>query len=180
MSVNAESQNLKHNNKKTLKFTSKSLAKMGIIGALYVVLSFFALPVSSGAIQIRLGEGLTLLPILFVESVPALFIGCLIFNIICGCAIYDIIFGSLITLVSALLTYIVSKFIKSVKLSVFVGGLFPLILNSLFLPLIWLLYAPLEFAYLLQVVLLLVGESLSVYAVGSPLLFAVNKFINKK
>ena len=44
---------------------TKTVARAGIIAALYVVLSLIVFPVASGAIQFRLSEGLTLLALIF-------------------------------------------------------------------------------------------------------------------
>ena len=61
------------------------LARAGIIAALYAVLSFAVFPVASGAIQFRVSEALTLLPLLYVEAIPALFVGCIAVNLLTGC-----------------------------------------------------------------------------------------------
>ena len=93
-----------------------------------------------------------------------------------GCAPFDVVLGSLITLAAAGLTYLVGKQLKKTYLKIFVGGLFPVLLNAFLLPLIWLLcYGTGEYIYILQVLFLLVGQSLSVYAIGAPLYLAVRK-----
>ena len=156
-------------------FTQK-ITRAGVIAALYAATSLVTAPIASGAIQLRLSEALTLLALIFPEAVPALFIGCALSNLITGCAVYDIIFGSLITLVAAALTYATGKVIKNTALKIFVGGLFPVFLNALFLPLIWMLcYGTGEYIYILQVAFLTVGQSVSVYALGVPLIIAINK-----
>ena len=53
---------------------TKKIVLSGIIGGLYVVLSLLTLPVASGAIQFRVSEGLTLLPLFFIEAVGGLLI----------------------------------------------------------------------------------------------------------
>ncbi len=159
-----------------MKITTKKLARAGVIAGLYTAISLLVFPLSGGAIQIRISEALTILPLFFIEAIPALFVGCLISNLILGLAIYDILLGSLITLVSALLTYIAGKIIKNHLLKVLVGGVFPIFLNAFFLPLIWLLcYGTIEYVYILQVLILFVGQTISVYLFGVPLYFAINK-----
>ena len=93
-------------------FSTYHLARAGIIAGLYVAVSFIIAPFASGAIQVRLSEGLTILAIILPESIPALFVGCLLSNLITGCAIYDVIFGSLITLISAIFSCFSTKRIK--------------------------------------------------------------------
>ena len=147
----------------------KFLAKTGIIAALYTVLTLLVLPLASGAIQIRVSEGLCLLPLLFVEAIPGLAVGCLISNLITGCALFDILLGSLVTLVSAVFTFFVGKIIKSIPLKIIIGGLFPVVLNAVFLPLIWsVCYGAGQYVYVVQALLLVVGQGVSVYGVGTP------------
>ena len=149
--------------------STKILVRAGLISALYVVLSLITFPIASGAIQFRISEALTILPLFFIEAVPALFVGCLLSNFITGCMVFDVLFGSLITLVASVLTYLTGRIIKNTKLSLVIGGIFPVILNALFLPLIWLLAGVMEYAYWVQVGFLLISQALSVYLLGIPL-----------
>ncbi|MBE7083462.1 MAG: QueT transporter family protein [Clostridiales bacterium] len=159
-----------------MKITTKKLARAGVIAGLYTVISMLVFPLAGGAVQIRISEALTILPLFFIEAIPALFVGCLVSNLILGLAIYDILLGSLVTLVSAILTYFIGKVIKRHILKVLFGGIFPIVLNAFFLPLIWLLcYGTIEYVYHLQVIILFIGQTISVYLFGFPLYFAVNK-----
>ena len=154
--------------------TTKKLVRAGLIAGIYVVLSLITFPVASGAIQFRIAEALTILPLFFVEAIPALFIGCMLSNLITGCMILDVFLGSAITLVASLCTFFVGKTIKNDWLKIALGGIFPVILNAVFLPLIWILaYGVIEYVYYLQVIFLLISQSVSIYALGSPLYFAV-------
>jgi uncharacterized membrane protein len=156
-------------------FDTKRIARAGLIAGLYALLSLIIFPVASGAVQFRISEGLTMLALVFPEAVPALFIGCMISNIITGCGVLDVVLGSLITLISALLTFFTARKIKNTALKIIVGGIYPVLLNAFFLPLIWLMYTSLEYVYYIQVLLLLVGQGLSVYAVGAPLYLFIKK-----
>ncbi len=113
-----------------LKKKTRSIAFSGITAAVYVVLtvvsSFFGL--SGGIVQLRLSEALTVLPMLFPETVPGLFIGCLISNAVTGCNIVDIITGSLVTLAAAVLTVYLGKKNK------YLGILSPVVLNTAVIP----------------------------------------------
>jgi uncharacterized membrane protein len=73
--------------------------------ALYVVLVLSFQPFSYGPVQLRIAEALTLLPCLWLEAIPGLFVGCLIANVFGGFGLIDIFLGSAATLVAALLTY---------------------------------------------------------------------------
>ena len=155
------------------------IVRAGLIAGLYVALSLITMPIASGAIQFRISEALTILPLFFVEAIPALFVGCMLSNLITGCLILDIVFGSLITLVASVCTFLIGKIIKNTFFKMLLGGFFPVILNALFLPIIWVkVYGALEYVYYLQALFLFISQSLSVYACGTPLFLAVRK-LNK-
>ena len=157
---------------------TSSIARAGLIAGLYVVLTLVVFPVASTEIQFRPSEGLTLLALIFPEAVPALFVGCILSNFITGCQLLDVIFGGLITLVAGLCTYGVGKIIKKTWLKIFIGGLFPVLLNALLLPVIWYYcYYQSDFIYYLQVIFLTISQSISVYAVGSPIVIFLKKRI---
>ena len=91
----------------------KRLTRAGVIAGLYTVTTLITMPIASGAIQIRLSETLTLLPLLFPEAIPALFIGCFLSNLLSGCALLDVVFGSLISLDAGISTYLFGKVLKN-------------------------------------------------------------------
>ena len=113
--------------KKTLHLTRAAL-----IAALYVILTFVSqmFGLASGMIQIRLSELLTVMPLLFKEAIPGLWIGCIIANILTGCALWDIVFGSLATLIGAVGTYYIGR--KKPIL----GPVFPILSNMIIVPLV--------------------------------------------
>ena len=161
-----------------MKFSTRALTRGGIISALYIVLTFVTLPIASGSIQFRLSEALTLLPLFFIESIPALTIGCALANLITGCALLDIVCGSLITLISAVLTYLFGKIIKNNFLKVVVGGFFPIILNAFLLPVVWYFaYGKLEIIYIFNVLSLFVSQSASIYGAGAILYLSIQKLM---
>ncbi len=86
------------------KNTTKMVAFGGVIAALYVVLTIIAaaLGIASGAIQVRLSEALTILPVFTAAAVPGLTVGCVVANLITGCAAWDVVFGSMATLLGAI------------------------------------------------------------------------------
>lgn len=154
------------------------LCRAGIFAALYVALTFVTASVAISEIQFRPSEALTMLPLLFPEAIPALFIGCMIGNWIAGGAILDIILGSLVTLVAAVCTWLVGKFIRNFKLSLVIGGLFPVLLNALLLPGIWrIAYGQQEFGYWLNVAFLLASQSIVIFPLGIPLTIAAKAYL---
>ena len=82
---------------------SLQIANAGMIAALYVVLTWIAnlAGLASGAIQLRLSEALTILPVFTASAVPGLAVGCVLANLLTGCAAWDVVFGSLATLIGA-------------------------------------------------------------------------------
>ena len=161
-------------------FNTRALARAGVVAALYVALSFAVLPIASGAIQFRPSEALCILPFFFPETIPALFVGCMLSNLITGCAVFDIFFGSLITLVAAVFTFICGRLIGNAAAKIAVGGLFPVLLNAFFLPVIWYFcYGELEYVYIIQVSFLIISQSVSVYLLGSFLYFGVKRLREK-
>lgn len=157
------------------------LVRTGIIAALYAALCFLTFPIASGAIKLRLSEGLCLLPLIFPEATIGVAVGCFIVNLVTGCALPDVIFGTLITLFAAALTYLIGKVIKKTAVKIAVGGAFPVLFNAFLLPVIWYFcYGGLEYAYMLSVLFLFLGEGVSVYLVGVPIVLFMEKLKKKK
>ena len=115
-----------------MKRNTLTLTRAALIAALYVILTFVAqmFGLSSGVIQIRLSETLTVLPLLYKEAIPGLWIGCIIANILTGCAPWDVVFGSVATLIGAIGTYYIGR--KKPIL----GPVFPIISNMVIVPLV--------------------------------------------
>ena len=89
--------------------TTRSVCLSAMIAALYAALTLLLAPISYGAIQCRISEAMTLLPILLPQAIPGLVIGCLVANLLSPVAIWDVIFGTLATLIAALGTYRLRK-----------------------------------------------------------------------
>lgn len=94
--------------------TTKSIAfiaKAGLIAALYVALTWVSalFGMSSGAIQVRISEMLCILPIFSTAAIPGVTVGCFIANILFGQGVLDIVFGTLATLIGALLALLFKK-----------------------------------------------------------------------
>ena len=189
-----------------MNLTTRRITRAAIVAALYVTLTLVTFPIASGAIQFRPSEALTLLPLFMPESVIGLWIGCILANWITGCTLLDIFFGSLITLVAGVLTYLVGRLIKQKPfvaiegedqqkaleaynkktnilnvVKIIIGGLFPILGNAFFLPLIWLwAYGELEYVYWLQVAFLLATEALAIYTLGTVFCIALYRVYYKK
>ena len=150
------------------KFSTKMLARAGIIAALYAALTLTLPALSFNSIlQFRPAEALTLLPLLYSDSIIGLFIGCFIANLLSPYGVPDLVVGSLATLVAAVCTFFTGKMIKNQKLKVFVGGLFPVLVNAIFLPLMWYLMDS-EAGYWASFGSMLLTQAIYVYVLGIP------------
>ncbi len=146
------------------------LVQAAMIAALYVVLTFIAnaLGLASQAIQVRFSEALTILPYFTPAAIPGLFVGCLLSNLLTGCAIPDIVFGSLATLVGAVLTY-------RLRRHKWLAPVPPVLANILVVPFV-LLYAYGIRPLWLSFITVGIGELLSCGVLGMLLLFTLNKY----
>lgn len=93
------------------KKTTLFITQAAVIAALYVALTYVsnALGLAYNAIQFRLSEVLTVLPVFTPAAIPGLLIGCIIANIQSPFGIVDIICGSFATLAAAVMSYILRK-----------------------------------------------------------------------
>ncbi|MBR3805011.1 MAG: QueT transporter family protein [Clostridia bacterium] len=155
-------------------FNAKALTRAGIIGAVYVVLTMALFPLSFGAVQVRISEGLTLLPLIFPESVLGLTVGCLISNLF-GNGVIDVVFGTLATFISAILTRLVAKNIKKDFLKILVGGIFPVVINAVVIPFTFLAITESFSVYLISAVQIFIGQALAVYLFGAPMFYVIKK-----
>ena len=161
------------------KNRATTLARIGIIGALYFIAVMIFFPISYGGVQVRIAEALTILPLLMGESVIGLAVGCMLANFF-GNGILDVVFGTLATLLSAILTFIIGKFIKNHKLKFFIGALPPVIINAIVIPFTFLMATELKELYFISMIQIFIGQAISIYIVGSFLYFSLLKFKNKK
>ncbi len=91
--------------RKSMTVAVRTITRVGLVAAAYIAITFALAPISFGMVQVRLSESLTVLPIVMPEAIPALYIGCLLANILGGMGLWDIFLGSFITLLAALATY---------------------------------------------------------------------------
>lgn len=150
-------------NKKVLFITQAA-----VIAALYVVLTYFiaAFNLASGAIQCRISEALTILPVFTPAAIPGVFIGCLLSNILLGNALLDIILGSLATLIGALGTWCLKKLW-------FAAPIPPIVANAFIVPFVLRYAYGVGDAYWYLVLTVGAGEIISCYILGLVLYFAL-------
>ncbi|MBQ7368112.1 MAG: QueT transporter family protein [Clostridia bacterium] len=163
-------------------FSTKRLCRAGVIAALYVALTYAFMPFAFGSFQIRPAEALCILPLFFAEAVPALWVGCMLSNLASPFVLYDVFIGSLATLVGAFGSYLVGRFLKNRTGKFILGGLSPVLCNTLIIPLVIVLLCgdlggqtSVWSAYAFYALSLLLTESVWVYALGAPLYFWLDK-----
>ena len=88
------------------KFSTRELTLAAFVAALYAVMSYFGniFGLTYGGIQCRFAEALCVLPFFFPCTVPGLFVGCLITNLMSSVGPLDMVFGSMATLLAAIWT----------------------------------------------------------------------------
>lgn len=162
-------------------FTVKRLCRAGVIAALYVAMTYaFGAIAYNGILQIRPAEALCILPLFFPEAVPALFIGCILSNLGSPFILFDVPIGAAATLIAALGTYFIGRFVKQHPLKVILGGLFPVLVNAFIIPIIIVIlcgdlcgYETVTLAYWVNFGSLCATEALWVYGLGVPLYVAL-------
>ncbi len=187
-----------------MRFSTRAIARAGIIAAMYTVLTLVALPLAFGPIQVRAAEALTLLPLFYPEAIPALFIGCILANIMSSYGVFDVVFGSLATLLAAFCTYYVGKLFRFGKplpldlsdenaeyqrkqkrrgnlkkaLTFFLAGLAPVLLNAVTVPLI-IYFTSVKEGYWINFATILATQSIWVYGLGIPFCVAIQHLKRK-
>ena len=150
------------------------ITQAAMIAALYVILTYLAaaLGLSSGVIQVRFSEALTILPYFTPAAIPGVFIGCLVSNFLTGACLMDVVFGSLTTLVAAIISYKIRKFKYAVCIPPIVG-------NTLIIPLVLRYgYGMTDDSIPFMMLTVGAGEVISCGILGCLLLAALYKYKN--
>ena len=136
-----------------------------MIAALYAALTVVLAPISYGPVQFRVSEALTLLPFYISEAIPGLFVGCIFANFFGGFGLVDMVFGSLATLIAAVLT------LKS--RNIFVGALWPVLSNMIIIGA--MLHYLIDVPLIATCIYVGLGEAGACYLVGVPLMKILEK-----
>ena len=149
---------------------SRFLTEAAVIGALYVVLTFLArlFGLDSGAIQLRISEALTAFVVFTPAAVPGLFLGCIISNLMMQGVLLDVIFGSLATLVGAVLGRILRK-------HKYLALIPTIISNAIIVPFVLIYAYGLTDAWWFLFITVGIGESLSCGVLGGVLIKTLDK-----
>ena len=144
-------------------FTTRRIAHGAIIAAVYVVLCIIFQPISYGPIQFRIAEALTIMPLFTPAAIPGLFVGCILANIIGQGVIMDVIFGSLATLIGAVLGYLLRRNRWLVPIPAVIA-------NALIIPFVLRYgYGITDIPIALEMLYILAGEVVGCYILGEVL-----------
>lgn len=149
------------------------VAQAALIAAIYVVLTYFisAFHLASGAIQIRISEALTVLPMFTPAAIPGLAIGCFLSNLLTGCLPMDVLFGSLATFIGAVGSYLLRKHKWLVPLP-------PVLSNIIIVPYVLAYVYGAEGTIPFFMVTVGIGEVISCYVLGGILMNALLPYRN--
>ncbi len=156
---------------KTYRHTTSYITKAAFIAALYVVLTELSAQVGlsgTNMIRFRLSEALTILPFFTSAAIPGLAIGCLFANILTGAAVWDVVFGTLATLIGAILTYLLRK-------NKWLAPVPPILANTLIVPFVLRYAYGMTESWWLLALFVFIGEFVCCGILGMLLLFALNK-----
>ena len=94
-------------------FSARRLTNMGLIAAIYVVATMLCSSLAYGQVQFRISEVLMLLCYFNKDYIISLSIGCLIVNLFSTLGMVDVVFGTLATVVAAVLIYLLFPVISN-------------------------------------------------------------------
>lgn len=150
-------------NKKNIYITQAA-----VIAAIYTVLVMIFSFTSFGPIQFRIAEALTVLPYFTPAAIPGVAIGCFLSALLNGAPALDLVFGSLATLIAAILSYLLRRYKFLVPIP-------PIIINALVIP--WVLKTAYGASEAVPFMMLTVGagELIAAGILGYILLLALDR-----
>lgn len=164
-------------------FTVKNMTKTAMIAGLYAAITFATFYMSFGAIQYRVSEALTILPVFTASAIPGLSLGCALANLL-GAVIganpvglIDAVFGTAATFLATLATYWIGKRFKG-KAKYFLAPLPPVLINAVIVG--W----EISFFFvgntnmetmLINAASVLVGQAVVCYGLGVPLMLVLER-----
>ncbi|MEG2434990.1 MAG: QueT transporter family protein [Ruthenibacterium sp.] len=160
---------------------TKQIVRCALIAALYAAISLALAPITYGPMQARVSEALTLLPIFTPDAVIGVTLGCFLTNLVgvfTGAnilGVLDILFGTAATCIAALATRKLAK--NRLAGLPLVAALPPVFINAIVVgaELTWLLGPHTWPMFLAQAGWVALGQILSCYMLGIPLVKLIEK-----
>ena len=149
-----------------------------LVAALYALLTYVsaALNIAFGAVQFRISEALTVLPVFSGAAVPGLALGCLLGNITSPYGVVDIVCGTAATLAAAIFTRLFARL--RVKGLPVISLLMPVLFNALVVGAELSFLAPEGFTiqvFLASALSVGAGEAAVVAVLGIPLFVLLDR-----
>ena len=141
--------------KRSTRFITQSAA----IAAIYVVLTVVFAPISFGAMQVRIAEMMTIMPLFTSAAIPGLFLGCILGNLLGGAIVVDVVFGSIATLIGAAAGYLLRSNRWLVPIPAIIS-------NAVIVPFVLRYGYGVEMSLWLMALYVAVGEIISCYILG--------------
>ena len=162
---------------------TRYLCQAAMIAALYVVLTWVSamLGLDSKTPQCRLGEVLAVLPLFMPAAVPGLGIGCFISNVLFSPIPADWIFGTLATLLGAIVCRLIGRVWHTYRLPNLIVATLPnAVANTVIVPFILQYAYGIPDGYIVLALSVGAGELLSGVVLGSVLALAIPSVVKKK
>jgi uncharacterized membrane protein len=153
----------------SIQRTTQTLTRTALVGGVYAATTIILAPISYGPLQVRVAEALTVLPFVSGPAVPGLFLGCLIANLVGPGGWLDVVFGSLATLLAAVMTRLLAR----AGAHPLLAPLPPVLVNAVVVPAY--LHVLFNLPYWLTAGQILVGQAIACYALGYPLLLLLRR-----
>lgn len=156
---------------KSYRHSAAYITKAAFIAALYVVLTELSAQFGlsgTNVIQFRISEALTILPFFTSAAIPGLVIGCFLSNLLTGAVVWDVVFGTVATLIGALLTYALRKY-------KWLAPVPPILANTIIVPFVLRYAYGFTDAFWFLALTVFIGEFVCCGILGMLLLFAVNR-----
>lgn len=157
--------------------SAAKLTRAAAIAALYVVVTVLTPSFSYGTIQFRIAECLCILAFFYDEAVFGLAIGCLISNFFSPSGVIDVALGTAATFFAGLASNFCYKRIKNKSVAFALCSFFPILLNSLVVPIAILASSPEAGSYLIVAFEVFVGETVVICSLGFALYVVFQKRI---
>ena len=157
----------------------KYITTAAIIAAAYVAFTIVSavFNLAYGPVQFRISEALCILAAITPAAIPGLTMGCIISNLFSFNAI-DMLFGSIATLIAAILTYSTRKItFKGLPL---LGAFFPVVTNAVIvgaeIAVFFLPETAFVIGFAISAMQVAIGEAAVCYGLGIPLYGMFKKY----
>lgn len=156
---------------------TRQLVLNGLIAALYFTITILTANVAYHGVQFRFAEALLLLVFLDRKLIFGVLIGTFLANFFGPFGLVDAIFGTLATILAVLCMLVFAKKFKPSILNMAISGIFPTIVNALYVPLLLAFMDPgVTFeAYLPIALSVAIGEFAVVSVMGSIIFYALGR-----